>query len=399
MGAETWKANDGCFGRLYIMNDDETQELSDCEKSSGREMDEGEELSDCEVKSGQEVNSDASDEGIDDRGYVNIRQKDNFKYLRPPGYFKDEREVGVEGGRKKRYTKRVAKDAIAGAKIRPFPENLGPSERRNEWNFLKQQIGAIIRLKPSLGTQQQKLDFLIAEGGREIQKALAGKEAADEVKDVKPMPVFDNAIKRLDEHFNTGTNTVSDIIRFRGLFQRKAEPFIDFVHRLRQHASFCEFGEAEDNEVILQIRHAAINREKLTEIMTREKKTLLEIINYGACLDTEDAAKALKQPEQTEETCKLVEVAANFRGKPSFRGSFRGARGNQYRGRASRGGRFVPFYRNESRFTSRGSDDKRGKCYECNQPGHIARYCPRNGVAYTKAEEGDLHENPYVWND
>lgn len=348
--------------------------------------------------------------------------ENDFRYIRPHGYLhrlaESEsvntavKEIKLKK-KKSEKVKQPPRDVIAGAKIRAFPEGLGPSERRNEWNFLKDQIGAIIRLKPSLKTQQQKLDFLVAEGGREIQKALNSKEAPDEIKQGSPIPVYDNALKRLDLHFHTGTNQVTDIIRFRNLVQNKTEPFIDFVHRLKQHASFCGFGEAEDNEIILQIRQTSINRDKLAEMMTRETKTLQEIINYGSCLDSEEATKFQKRDtvKEEEEQFKLADIAANFSHGSSFRG-FRGGFRGGYRGRGNRGRqqRFAPYHDNRgSNITRRGFNENqvpRLKCYTCGKSGHVARNCYANTVSYAKEErsdrdlsQSDIKAEPYVWND
>lgn len=359
----------------------------------------------------EELSSDghleASDSEINDRGYSSLSRNDNFRYLRPPGY-KPNRKRGIssddesdpEPTMKQQKRHKSSRDVIAGAKIRPFPEGLGPSERRNEWTLLKQQLSAIIRLKPSLKSQQQKLDFLVAEGGREILKGLNSKPAATEITNATPNPVFDNAIKRLDAHFHTGTNVVTDIIRFRNLAQQKNEPFIDFVHRLQQHAAVCEFGAAEENEIILQIRQTATNKEKLTEMMTRETKTLSEIINYGSCLDSEETFKVPKQEIEKEAQLRTDDamVAANFsrgayahrgpsRGRYNYRGQSRGNHRGSMPFRGSRGNLRPPYYN---------QPDQRAKCYNCGKPGHIARNC--TSVAFTK-EEKPFQNPEYVWED
>lgn len=377
--------------------------------------------SDTEIEEFSESSSSslcASDHMQNDENSETLDGNDKFRYIRPLGFEnknqkkKSSVQMEVDGNsdndspdpEQKRSVKNVhhaTKDVITGAKIRAFPEGLGPSERRNEWTFLKQQLEFVIRLKPTLKSQQQKLDFLIAEGGREIQKALNSKPAPDEVLNVKDIPVFDNAIKRLNSHFNTGTNAVTDIIRFRNLIQRTNEPFIEFVQRLQQHASFCGFGEAEENEIILQIRQTAINKEKLAEMMTRESKTLQEIVNYGSCLDSEESLRDKKHQTVKEQAdrSETVDVAANFSRKPAYRGNREGYRG---RGRGfgrgyGRSQRFSPYHDNRGRGHFRQANnyqsDSRTKCYKCGKTGHISRDCYSDTIAYTKEERDEPNVN------
>lgn len=274
--------------------------------------------------------------------------------------------------RRRRKRRETGKDKVTGASLKEFPDGLNPSARRNEWILWKERLLLLVALKPSLKTQEDKKAFLIVSGGREIQKALNDKPVATEVMQGESIPVFENALKRLDHHFQTGTNALTDIIRFRKIKQKKGEQFIDFVQRLQQHASHCGFGESEENEILLQIRTGAIHATKLSEMMTRENKSLADVVNYGSCLDNEEAMAETKLKEEKARESDDKEEGSNV--------AFVQRSDEQGRGY---GNRFRPYHDNQrarGRGRGRGRELGRGfqtkvRCYNCKKVGHFARDC------------------------
>lgn len=369
-------------------------ELSNVEETSGNELSNNE-------SSGNEASEDESSEDGNNQETSGQEDEDG----QSSGSSESAESEFIPGPvrfKHKRQRRRSLKDKVSGAQMKSFPEGLNPSRRRNEWIMWREQLTLILSLKRSLKSQEEKLAFLIVSGGREIQKALKNKEAPGEITNTKTIPVFDNALKRLDYYFNTGTNAITDIIAFRNILQRQGEQFVDFVHRLQEQASYCGFGQAEDNEVMMQIRQGAKHAEKLSEMMTRENKTLANVINYGSSLDTEESLvdekpkpREVPMKSEEEETVSFVQKPYNKRRDESaryqpYQDNCRGRSRQQQRGRDTQRPR-----------TSYNRDGRQEVCFNCNRPGHYARECrarrmPRNNVAY--ASEGEK-KNVGQWFD
>lgn len=379
----------------------------------------------------------ASDESSSDYEFNNLSQNDHFTddtNTRRPGAFvrlhkpiqKKRKRVGPtvtapdsenEPGNdnkdtNKKKSRRGKKDVLSGTQVKPFPEGLDPSARRNEWLFWREQFMLLLKLKRSITSQEDKKAFLIVSGGREIQKALKDKPAPEE--DLRSEAVFENAIMRLDHHFRTGTNAITDIIRFRTVTQKSGEQFMDYVNRLKQHAAHCDFGEAEENEIMIQIRQTATHAKKLGEMMTRESKTLAEVINYGSSLDNEEFFSKADDKKNGNEASESNENVSFVRKQPpNARGSAdgrpapyqTGRRSDQYM-RPARGG-FRPQNRggyNRGSYNaarggqSRGSDTTH-TCFNCGRRGHFARDCRmqiNNNVAFASE---DRDKKVCIWND
>lgn len=292
----------------------------------------------------------------------------------------------------------IEKDKISGAQLKPFPVGLKPSERRNEWLEWKESLQHMLLLKPTLKTQEEKMAFLVVSGGKEIQKALKGKPIPEETL-TKPTPVFDNAMLRLDKHFNSGTSAITDIIHFRNLVQLNGEPFTAYLHRLKTQASYCNFGDAEENEVILQLIKGAIHGETLGRAATRYQRSLADITNIGVCIEIEEQEKSVQK-----EVIKIKQEETNVafvRQQPrsnNFANAHRPGNGNRF-SPYQNGGRFqgrqLPrnHGRNFNQNRGRNSYENRMKCFSCGRLGHIARACNSNT---TNAVHAYSHENNYA---
>lgn len=304
---------------------------------------------------------------------------------------------------------------MSGFSLKQFPSGLDPSTRRNEWSLWRERLMILISLKPSIKSQKDKKGFLVLVGGPEIQKALRGQAVSGEVTNAHPIPEFDNAILRLDNHFNSGTHQMTDIIRFTNLRQKPEEQFIDFVHRLQQYASVCDFKGSEESQILLQIRKGAIHSKKLSKMITREQKTLAEVINYGSTLDNEASFETTK-PKKAEDvpgSSYSENADISYVSRPPFRGRNSYPFDNRYtpfqenyrgRGRGRARGRGQS-YRVQGHPSFQPSNAYRGyqsnrsfagrpavTCYNCRKQGHLARECrSRQPVSFIR--EDNVLEN------
>lgn len=382
-------------------------DISRSESGSSQGSDDDENDSDSAGSTASSQGINASDFEIDDTPFADLTRNDNFAYLsynnsgrgvlltdkaerRDSG--EERRDSGEEHRKRKpsHHEKRVnetsrpsrhrsresqrssGRDKVAGIQIKQFPEGLNPSARRNEWILWREQLMLFLSLKKTLKTQAEKRAFLVVSGGREIQRALSDKPVPGEITEKSPVPVFDNALLRLDNHFQTGTNAITDIIRFRKLTQKSGEQFIDFVHRLQENAAHCGFGDAEENEILIQIRTNATHALQLGQMMTRENKTLADVINFGSSLDNEEslsegAARGKKESDTTENN----DFDAAYVQKASSQNRFKGNRQRPYQEDTRR------YNQEKSRPPQRGQDNRpnRQVCYNCKKPGHFIRDC------------------------
>lgn len=306
--------------------DDLVLERNDATKENS-ESDSEQNESDDATSSGNDSTSDSQDGGhklskdveTDDVAY----NPEGFSHANGT-FVRPIRQHQVTNKQKKK-TRRASltKDkSMSGFSLKQFPSGLDPSTRRNEWSLWRERLMILISLKPSIKSQKDKKGFLVLVGGPEIQKALRGQAVSGEVTNAHPIPEFDNAILRLDNHFNSGTHQMTDIIRFTNLRQKPEEQFIDFVHRLQQYASVCDFKGSEESQILLEIRKGAIHSKKLSKMITREQKTLAEVINYGSTLDNEASFETTnpKKAEDVPGSSYSENADISYVSRPPFRG-------------------------------------------------------------------------------
>jgi hypothetical protein len=92
-----------------------------------------------------------------------------------------------------------------------------------------------------------KRDYLLLYGGLGLSRIYRPLRAANDD--------FDDVVEKLTAHFNPRTNVNLNVFQFRSIAQREAESFDDFVSRLREKASTCEFGQGLDQQLSFQIMH------------------------------------------------------------------------------------------------------------------------------------------------
>lgn len=142
---------------------------------------------------------------------------------------KDDDSAGDESPPRKR-----KQGLLRSMRLEKFERGTTPGETRNKWILWKERFNFVISLSLALSDQREKFEFLMVTGGEQLQLAMAAVPAVEgEILSGEKVPTFDNAMKRLDFHFNTGVNSIADSIAFKNLKQRRDEQFIEYVYRGR----------------------------------------------------------------------------------------------------------------------------------------------------------------------
>ncbi|XP_049290637.1 uncharacterized protein LOC125767783 [Anopheles funestus] len=133
--------------------------------------------------------------------------------------------------------------------LEPFNDAVDTSGLRREWEEWHRACEIVIELK-RLESQHEKLLFMLAKGGRGLQRiyhhlAPVTGEIHPEPPKV-PMapqetPEYDNAVKRLNAFFVGKRNERVELEIFRSLSQKHGETFNRYMLRLRTQAACCDF--------------------------------------------------------------------------------------------------------------------------------------------------------------
>jgi hypothetical protein len=134
-------------------------------------------------------------------------------------------------------------------------------------------------------TDSLKQDYLFLYGGQGLVRIYKQVEdAADN---------FDAIITKLKAHFNPVVNYNLNTFQFRRMAQREAEPFDDYVARLREKASTCNFGNDNDRQLIFQIITGCRDESLKEEALAKPDINLNDLITLGRTKQT--VASQLKE--------------------------------------------------------------------------------------------------------
>ncbi|XP_041773007.1 uncharacterized protein LOC121594111 isoform X2 [Anopheles merus] len=172
--------------------------------------------------------------------------------------------------------------------LQPFNESVDASDLRREWQEWHRAFELIIMLK-KINTQDEKLAYMLARGGRGLQRIyfnlalVSGEEQPSPA--VIPfqqpqVPEYDNAIKRLNHFFLGKRNERIELELFRSLKQENEESFNQFVLRLRTQAARCDFHERIVKEIAHQIT-VGPKDERVRDKGLENTMELDELINYA----------------------------------------------------------------------------------------------------------------------
>lgn len=266
----------------------------------------------------------------------------------------------------------------------PFNEAVDACNLRREWEEWHRACEIVLELK-KLESQHQKLLFMLARGGRGLQRIY--HHLAPVPGEIHPGPVkipfapqeepeYDNAIKRLNAFFVGKRNERVELEVFRSLRQSAGESFNRYILRLRTQAASCDFRDREEKELLQQITVGATD-ERVRDKGLEGTMTLDEVVNYAINREvlmkqkekthpfrSESGAVALVKQDLEKKTMPRVGTSAQ-----PFKRERRWTGGDRSSVECSRCGSWR-HHRDSKECIARSA-----MCNKCGELGHFARKC------------------------
>ena len=202
---------------------------------------------------------------------------------------------------------------------------------------------------------------------------------------------------KLIEHFDATRNKYAESIKFRSIAQKPGEAIASFTLRLKQAATYCEYGTFLDRMLIEQMLAGLESREMCDEIIGKKPETFTAAYEIAYALEvTRNTANEVKAPNLTSKSGQTNRIGYE---KPQTRKS-----GNQQKQgktasrpqKANQGGNGSSQQSNQSSSTQGQPTWTQGQhmcagcggthfrsqckfrnaeCRNCGKKGHIARVC------------------------
>lgn len=258
--------------------------------------------------------------------------------------------------------------------IKPFNDDIDTQALKQEWEEWLEAFEFEVQTKGEF-SQLERFNLLMTKGGRSVQRTFKnqkpiGEEILELKVPLKEIPVYDNAVARLNNFYVGKTNVRLEKEIFRAIRQERDENFNKFLLRLRSQARRCQFGTKEEEEILHQVI-AGAHSEKVRDKGVDTEITLDKLSQYA--INREVLDKEKKKKTNSDE---MGEVSA-IRHVPSKR-----FKSDQICGRCGAN--------SHATITCRA---KQMRCYKCNMMGHLARAC--RGRSFTKRETGGKREVNY----
>lgn len=158
----------------------------------------------------------------------------------------------------------------------------------------------------------EKADLLFLLGGSELDKQhskvvkIQKYKEADGASDAAGVLLqYDTAIASLDAYFAPQLSKRFERHKMRAIKQEEGEVFVDFVNRLREQSSRCEFVN-EDDSIIDQIVEGCSSTELRKKLLT-DDKPLLEVMNLGKSLEKVQNQTRAYEKKQNFELVQRIE--------------------------------------------------------------------------------------------
>lgn len=244
-------------------------------------------------------------------------------------------------------------------------------------------------------SQAKKFNWLLVAGGREMQRIYSSTAPTEEeINEVKiplvEIPMYNNAIYRLDSYFQAKSNPRLERQIFGEMSQERKEPFNVYMVKLRAQAIRCGF-EAErlDEEVYFQIMKGAWSVKVRQYAATETTKTLDNLMSFAI---NDEIKYQHDKKDKVEEVNNSQQVNVNIQDQVVAALSQWNKSGNNRN--------------NHNNFRKQNA----GKCYRCGAARHVGnsrcpavdavcRLCNKKGhfgrVCLAKRKEGKSNQNEF----
>lgn len=265
-----------------------------------------------------------------------------------------------------------------------FNDLVDASSLRQEWEEWHRAFELVLELK-NVETQHQKLLFMLARGGRGLQRIyynlapVAGEIHPGPVKvplAPQEIPEYDNAVKRLTAFFVGKRNERVELEIYRSLKQKAGESFNCYILRLRTQAARCDFRDREEKELLHQITVGAFD-ERIRDKGLESIMSLDELMNYAINREVLLKQKEKSQPFRSE--AGIVASVKQDWGRQS------GSRSGNYGQAVKRERKWENHGQAGNQCNRCGSWDhdrdskycraRKANCHNCGRYGHFSRNC------------------------
>ena len=241
-----------------------------------------------------------------------------------------------------------------------------PSTVAQRWKHWKRAFELYVKAQAVTDDARQKA-LLLHCGGMDLQDVFYALEAEDDA------DTYAQCVKTLEAHFLPQKNIAFKRHLFRQLEQGASETVDQYVCRLREKASTCEFSNVDESirdQLIDKCRDARLRRKFLEK--TGDAATLKSL---------QETARAFEAVNQQMKQMHLLADSVNHVGENE---------NGESESDVNAVGRKQKFSRNRSQKPKQGS-----RCYRCGKHGHVASDtgCPALGKDCRKCGKKDHFES------
>lgn len=228
--------------------------------------------------------------------------------------------------------------------LTPFKTDKDPEKLAVLWKRWKRSFNLYLKSK-NLTDDGRKQACLLHVAGPDVQDIYFSQVAEGNDKN------FDDTIKLLDDYFLPKVNVAFERHKFRQLSQEPGETIDQFVCRLRQASSGCDFTNV-DEAIRDQVVDKCVSNALRRKLLEKEQLALADVLKVSRAFEAVDRqAKAIESSHRTTPAAQVNTVSGKQKGQSSAPKS----------GTSSMSGA-----------TGGGNQNRHILCYACGRHGHIA---------------------------